>query len=103
MITLESSQTNTSNQISTVFFLSVLIHDCIKIVGVNQVSCYMQPKAGLRETIASLGFYMAPTVVELGPPRFFLSAGQRRVKVPIFRASLPICSFTLLVIFTSIM
>lgn len=76
MITLENSQTNTSNQISIVLFLSVLINDCIKIVGVNQVFCYMQPKACLRETTATLGFYMAPTVVELGPPHSFLSAGQ---------------------------
>lgn len=103
MTNLESSQTNTSNQISTVFFLSVLINDCIKIVGVNQVFCHMQPKVCFRETTATLGFYMAPTVVELGPPCFLLSAEQQRLKIPIFRTSLPICSFTLQVIFMSIL
>lgn len=54
IMTLESSQTNMSSQIPPVCFLNVFINDYIKIVIV-QFSCYMQPKAFLREDDCQLG------------------------------------------------
>ena len=87
MITLESSQTNTSNQILPVFFLSGFINDYIKIVIAVQFSCYMQPKAFLSEDNCQLGIlethdsYCSQAVDSSFPP----VSWAMEIKIPIVR------------------